>query len=313
MSSPDAFALGQEVEGGSWKRRQASFRDWVRADGSSPFPPEPGRYHLYLALACPWSHRVEVVRQLKGLTGVIGVSYAAPYRDERGWEFPGGEFTDEVEGFRYLSEAYERSRPGYEERVTVPVLWDTVTGRIVNNESADLVRMLGREFDEFSSDPDLDLYPEELAEEIDRLNEFVYANVNDGVYKCGFSESQEAYEEAFTNLFDSLARLEELLDERRYLAGDRMTEADWRLWVTLVRFDAVYHTHFRANGRRLIDHPNLWDYARELYQVDGVPGTVRMDQIKEHYYTTHDMLNPKRIIPLGPLDVDWSAPHRRDR
>jgi len=311
MSSP-SFSLGKEVVDGAFQRQRSRFREWVRADGSTPYTPEPGRYHLYLAMACPWSHRVEIVRHLKRLTDVIDVSYAHPYRDERGWAFPGSPHTDALNGFEFLAEAYERSDPGFEGRVSVPALWDRETGQIVNNESGDLVRMLGSEFDEHAGAPALDLYPRDLRAEIDRLNDFVYENVNNGVYACGFAESQAAYEQAFTNLFDALAVLDELLGTRRYVAGDRITEADWRLWVTLVRFDAVYHTHFRANGRRLVDHRNLWGYARELFQVPGVAETVRMDEIKEHYYTTHDMLNPKRIIPAGPLDADWTEPHGRE-
>jgi glutathionyl-hydroquinone reductase len=294
-----SFSLGREVVDGAFQRQQSRFRDWVSADGSTPYAAEPGRYHLYVAMACPWSHRIEIVRRLKRLTDVIDVSYAHPYRDERGWAFPGGPYTDDLNGFDFLAEAYERSAPEFEGRVTVPVLWDRETERIVNNESGDLVRMVGSAFDEHAGDPALDFYPEDLRPEIDRINDFVYEHVNNGVYACGFAESQAAHEEAFTNLFDALAVLDELLGRRRYVAGDRITEADWRLWVTLVRFDPVYHTHFRANGRRLVDHPNLWAYARELHQVPGVAATVRMDEIKEHYYTTHDMLNPKRIIPAG--------------
>ena len=283
---------------GRFERQDARFRGWVEDF-------EPGRYHLYVALACPWSHRAVILRRLKGLEDVIDVSYAHPYRDERGWAFPGGRFSDDVNGWDFLGDAYEATAPGYDGRISVPVLWDKQTETIVNNESADIVRM----FNAAGSGPDL--YPPELRDEVDALNDRIYRDVNNGVYRAGFASSQDAYEEAFTGLFDRLGELERLLGERRYLAGDRVTLADWRLWVTLVRFDAVYHTHFRCNGRRLVDHPNLWGFARELYQVPGVAETVAWDEIKRHYYTTHDELNPKRIVPLGPLDMDWAAPHGR--
>jgi putative glutathione S-transferase len=299
------FSIDKETASGRFERQQSRFRGEVT-------DPVAGRYHLYVALACPWSHRAVIVRALKGLQDAIGISYAAPYRDERGWAFPGGRFVDDLHGWPYLREGYEQTTPGYEGRVTVPVLWDKQERRIVSNESQDIVRMLGSDFDAVARNPGLDLYPEDLREEIDRINERVYRTVNNGVYRAGFATSQDAYEEAFDDLFESLAWLDGLLAERRYVAGDRMTEADWRLWVTLVRFDAVYYVHFRCNGRRLVDHPNLWAYARELYQVPGVAETTDLVQIKEHYYTTHDMLNPKRIIPAGPLDMDWDAPHGRD-
>jgi glutathionyl-hydroquinone reductase len=296
---------------GAFERQQAKFRRWVTAAGGE-FPAAAGRYHLYVALACPWSHRAVIVRDLKGLGDAVGVSYLDPYRDERGWHFSGGRFTDAVNGFEYLAEAYDATDPRYDGRISVPVLWDTETGQIVSNESADIIRMLGTEFDAFARRPELDLYPADLRPEIDRLNDRVYATVNNGVYRAGFARSQEAYDHAFHDLFGTLAELDELLAERRYLAGDRLTEADWRLFPTLVRFDPVYYVHFRCNGRRLVDHPHLWAYARELYQRPGIADTVRMDEIKRHYYTTHDGLNPKRIIPAGPLDLDWDAPHGRD-
>ena len=298
---------------GAFTRQESVFRDRVCADRSTEFPAASGRYHLYVSMACPWSHRTVIVRRLKGLEDAISISYAHPYRDERGWAFPGGEYADELNGFAYLAEAYERTRPGYDGRVTVPVLWDRETGRIVCNESAEIIRMFGREFDAFAGDPGLDLYPEDLRAEIDELNAWTYSEVNNGVYRAGFARSQAAYDDAFERLFTALSRLETLLGERRYLAGDRLTEADWRVFPTLARFDAVYYVHFRCNGRRLVDHPNLWAYARELYQRPGVAETVRFDEIKEHYYTTHDELNLKRIVPLGPLDQDWwAAPARAD-
>lgn len=296
---------------GAFVREDARFRDVVSADGSTGFPAQAGRYHLYVCLACPWSHRAVIARRVKRLESAISMSYLHPYRDERGWAFSGGEFTDPVNGFSFLAEAYEASRPGYDGRVSVPVLWDRETERIVNNESADLLRMFNSAFDAVADGPAPDLYPEELRDEIDAVNERVYATVNNGVYRAGFARSQEAYEEAFAQLFDSLAWLEERLATNRYLCGDRITEADWRLFPTLVRFDPVYYVHFRCNGRRLVDHPNLYAYTRELYQQPGIAETVAMDQIKTHYYTTHDELNPKRIVPAGPLDLDFTAPHGR--
>jgi putative glutathione S-transferase len=294
----------REVQAGEFVRQQSRFRG--RPQGG------PERYHLYVALACPWSHRAVIVRALKGLEDAVGVSYLDPYRDESGWRFSGGRFTDEVNRFEYLAEAYDATDTRYDGRISVPVLWDTETGQIVSNESADIIRMLGTELDAFARRPELDLYPADLRPEIDRLNARVYATVNNGVYRAGFARSQEAYDDAFHNLFATLAELDDLLAVRRYLAGDRLTEADWRLFPTLVRFDPVYYVHFRCNGRRLVDHPHLWAYARELYQHPGIAETVRMDEIKRHYYTTHDELNPKRIIPAGPLDLDWDAPHGRD-
>jgi glutathionyl-hydroquinone reductase len=283
---------------GAFVRQKARFRGWP--DGG------PGRYHLYVALACPWSHRTVIVRRLKGLEGDLEMSLLHPYRDDRGWHFAGGEFHDAAGGFEFLAEAYEATVPGYDGRISVPVLWDTKTESIVSNESTDIVRML-----EEWGDPAVDLYPEPLRAEIDALDEWVYDGFQNSVYRAGFARSQEAYDEAFASVFATMDRLEALLGERRYLAGDRITLADWRLFPTLVRFDTVYYTHFRCNGRRIVDNPNLWGYTRELYQVPGVAATVAMDQIREHYYTTHDSLNPKRIIPRGPLDLDFSAPHGR--
>jgi glutathionyl-hydroquinone reductase len=298
--SSTSFSLGREAREGRFERQESKFRGWVDE-------PETGRHHLYVALACPWSQRAVIVRKLKGLEDVVDVSYLHPYRDARGWAFTEG-YVDPLHGWGFLSSAYEATEPGYDGRVSVPVLWDKETDTIVSNESQDIVRM----FNAWSDDGP-DLYPEDLRDEIDRLNERIYRDVNNGVYRAGFAQSQRAYDEAFEALFERLDELEALLGERRYLAGDRITEADWRLWVTLLRFDAVYHTHFRCNGRRLVEYPNLWAYARELYQWPGVEETVRFDEIKRHYYTTHDELNPKRIIPGGPLGMDWKAPHGRGR
>jgi glutathionyl-hydroquinone reductase len=304
-SSTDA-----EVSDGRFVRQRSRFTDKVTADGSSGFEAQAGRYHLYVARACPWSQRTLIVRRLKGLEDAIGVSYANPYRDERGWMFDGNGFVDDLHGWDLLAQAYDVSDPNYVGRITVPVLWDRETERIVNNDSADIVRMLNREWDEWG-DASVDLCPEHLRAEIDAINKWVYKDLNNGVYRAGFARSQAAYEEAFNGVFDALRRLEAILSERRYLVGDVITEADWRAWVTLLRFDPVYHTHFRLNGRRVADHPNLWGYTRELYQVPGIAETTSIEEIKVHYYTTHDELNPKRIIPLGPLDWDLSAPHAR--
>jgi putative glutathione S-transferase len=315
-----AFAADGEVVDGAFVRQKSRFRGWVRAEPGAEHPVEPGRYHLYVSLACPWCHRTLIIRQLKGLADAVGVSFAHPFRDERGWAFPGGrfddgpggEYVDQVNGWEFMSAGYEATEPGYDGRVSLPVLWDTKTGRIVSNESAEIVRMLNAD-DSLGmlGDGSVDLYPSAAREEIDAINERVYETVNNGVYAAGFARSQPEYERAFLALLESLGWLEELLGERPYLAGDGITEADWRLFPTLVRFDEVYHVHFRCNRRRILDHPNLWAYARDLYQRPGVAETVAMAQIKRHYYTTHDELNPKRIIPLGP-GADWSArPDRR--
>lgn len=306
-----AFELRGEVSKGGFVRQSSRFRDWVTADGSSGYQAEPGRFHLYVALACPWSHRTMIVRGLKRLEDAIGVSYIHPYRDRRGWAFDDDDgYVDEVNGWEFLSEAYRASAPGYDGRVSVPVLWDRETGRIVSNESADIVRMLGSAWDEWG-DASVDLYPVERREQIDELSEWVYENVNNAVYQAGFAESQDAYDRAYRRVFDALPVLDERLAGSRYLVGDSLTEVDWRLWVTLVRFDSVYHTHFRCNGARIVDFPALWGYTRELYQWPGVAATVAMDEIKRHYYTTHDMLNPKRIIPAGPEGLDFMEPHGR--
>jgi len=310
MQRPSASSPDREVAGGRFVRQTSRFTGRVTADGSSGFKAEPGRYHLYVARACPWSQRALIVRHLKGLEDAIGVSYAAPYRDDRGWAFSGEGFTDVLHGWDFLAEAYAASDPGYRGRVTVPVLWDRETGTIVNNDSGDIIRMLNSAWDAWG-DASVDLCPPELLVLIDELNGWVYEKLNNGVYRSGFARSQEAYDEAFEDVFGALSRLEGILAERRYLTGDRVTEADWRAWVTLVRFDPVYHTHFRLNGRRVMDQPNLWGFTRELYQLPGIAETTSIDEIKTHYYTTHDELNPKKLIPRGPLDWDLTAPHGR--
>lgn len=296
---------------GEFVRQESAFRDRVTADGSSRYRAEPDRYHLYVSYACPWAHRTIIFRKLKGLEDVIGMTVVDPIRDVRGWAFTdvsGG--PDPLNGFRFLSEAYVATDPGFEGRVTVPVLWDKKAGRIVNNESSEIIRMLNSEFDEWASRSDLDFYPEALRDEIDAVNTEVYDNVNNGVYRCGFAASQEAYEEAFEKLFGALDRLEARLSTRRFLMGDEQTEADWRLFTTLLRFDPVYVGHFKCNKRRLVDYPNLWAYTRDLYQTPGVAETVDLDHIKRHYYVTHRRINPTGVVPRGP-EIDYAAPHDR--
>jgi len=297
---------------GEFVRQASAFRGWVRADPASRLPAERGRYHLYVSLACPWAHRTVVFRTLKGLEDVIGMTVVDPLRDHRGWAFTDrpGCGPDPINAFRFLSEAYLATDPDFEGRVTVPVLWDKTERVIVNNESSEIIRMLNSEFDAWG-DSSLDFYPEPLRAEIDGVNEMVYANVNNGVYRTGFATTQEAYEESFATLFATLDRLEQRLCAQRYLVGDRLTEADWRLFTTLIRFDAVYVGHFKCNLRRIVDYPNLWAYLRDLYQHPGVAGTVNFEHIKSHYYVTHSNINPTRVVPLGP-ELDLREPHGRE-
>jgi putative glutathione S-transferase len=291
---------------GEFIRQESIFRNWVTASGESGYLAEPDRYHLYVSLACPWAHRTVIFRKLKKLEGVISLSVVDPIRDHRGWRFTGseGEFPDEVNGFSLLSEAYLKSDPSFDDRVTVAVLWDKKTQRIVNNESSEIIRMLNAEFNAFTEST-IDYYPVELREEIDEINAFVYTNINNGVYRTGFATTQAAYEKAFTALFATLDNLEERLSGQSYLLGNQITEADWRLFTTLVRFDAVYYSHFKCNQKRLVDYLHLWRYTRNLYQVPGVADTVNMDHIKHHYYGTHASLNPTGIVPKGP-EIDFT-------
>ena len=297
---------------GHFVRPDPAFRDWVEPDPDARFPAEAGRYHLYVSLACPWAHRALIMRKLKGLEDVISVSVVHPYMGQYGWQF-GPEYPgatpDHIHGYDYLHQLYQHTKPDYTGRVTVPALWDTHTDTLVNNESADLIRMLGYAFDAWASDT-TDYYPEARREAIDAINDRVYDAVNNGVYRSGFATTQHAYEEAVTKLFDALEELDERLARQRYLIGDGITEADWRLFTTLVRFDAVYVGHFKCNRRRISDYPHLSGYLRELYQVPGVAETVDFDHIKRHYYTSHPHINPTRIIPVGP-DLDLEAPHGR--
>ncbi len=298
---------------GEFKRQADVFRQWVIADGSSGFPAAADRYHLYVSWACPWAHRTIIVRRLKQLEGVIGMTVVDPVRDERGWAFREGpgHSLDPINGFQFLSEAYKATDPDYRGRVTVPVLWDKKTNRIVTNSDDDLMRMFNSSFNRFTGST-IDLYPKDLQEEIDDLNTFIFENVNDGVYRAGFATSQQVYERAVRRLFDALDELNARLADRRYLLGSQFVETDWRLFVTLVRFDAVYHGHFKCNIRRIIDYPNLFGYLKDLYQMDGIAQTVNFDHIKRHYYMTHDEINPTRIVPLGPAQ-DLSTPHGRER
>lgn len=321
--TPETSAAGwtREIDRGRFRRQASAFRQRVTADGSSGYPAEAGRYHLYVSYACPWASRTLIVRQLKGLEDAIGVTIVDPIRDDRGWAFKDAGVVhadpadplveaDPLNGWSFLAEGYAATDPDFDGRVTVPVLWDAKSGRIVNNESAEIVRMLNGEFDAVAKHPEVDLYPEPLRAQIDELNERIYATVNNGVYRAGFATSQAAYDEAVGELFDSLDWLEQRLASRRYLTGDRITEADWRLFVTLVRFDPVYVGHFKCNLRRIADYPNLWGYTRDLYQQPGIAETVRFDHIKRHYYVTHPSINPTRIVPRGPI-VDFDAPHGR--
>ena len=298
---------------GSFRRRESRFRDHVTADGSSGYPAEHGRYHLYVALACPWAHRTIIYRHLKGLEDAISMTIVDPERDERGWAITDtrGTTPDTVNHFTFLSEAYVVSDTQFDGHVTVPVLWDRERGRIVNNESSEIIRMLDREFDAFATHPERRYCPDELRAEIDEINAFVYDNVNDGVYRTGFARTQAAYERSFGHLFDALDALDARLATRRFLLGDEITEADWRLFPTLVRFDAVYVGHFKCNLRRIVDYPQLSGYLRDLYQQPGIAETVDLDHIKRHYYRTHPHVNPMFIVPVGPA-LDFTAPHGRD-
>ncbi len=293
--------------GGAFVRTDAQFRDWVTADGSGRFPAVSGRYHLYVSLACPWASRAVIFRKLKRLEGVIGMTMVSPLMLERGWVFTE---PDPVLGKSALSEVYIAARPGYSGRVTVPVLWDKRTNAIVSNESSEIIRMFNRAFDGVGGDATVDFCPPDLLDEIDAVNARVYDTVNNGVYKAGFATRQEPYEAAAQALFATLDDLERRLAGQRYLCGDRITEADWRLFTTLVRFDAVYYAHFKCNVRHLWDYPALWGYARDLYQVPGVAETVDLGQIKRHYYRSQPSVNPSGIVPVGP-SVDLAAPHDR--
>jgi putative glutathione S-transferase len=300
----------EQAHDGSFARQADAFDDWVRADGSTAYAVEAGRYHLYVSLACPWASRTVIVRKLKGLEDAIGMTVVDPVRDERGWRFLPNE-PDPLNGWAFLSEAYFSTDPGYRARVTVPILWDTRSKRIVSNNDDDIMRMLENEFDAVARNPALDLYPRELRDEIDALNATLYETVNNGVYLAGFASHQAPYERAAYRVFETLDAMEERLADRRYLFGAQPVETDWRFFVTLIRFDPVYYGHFKCNLRRIADYPNLYGYLRDLYQIDGIAQTVDFEQIKRHYYYTHDDINPTRIVPIGPL-MDLTAPSGRE-
>jgi len=303
---------------GEFTRSESTFRNWVTKDGSpgssgvGDFIAEPGRYHLYVSYACPWAHRTLIFRALKGLEDVISVSVVHPLMPEESWvfaEYPGST-KDHVNQAHFLYENYRLADPQFNGLVTVPVLWDKKKRTIVNNESSEIIRMLNSAFDDYAKS-DIDYYPDSLRQDIDTINILVYHDVNNGVYRCGFATTQDAYNRAFDRLFDALEELEARLALRRYLVGNQITEADWRLFTTLVRFDAVYYSHFKTNKKRLIDYSNLWSYTRELYQVPGVAQTVNIDHIKTHYFGSHRSINPTGIIPKGP-EIDFMLPHGRE-
>ncbi len=308
---PAQFPEEQSADG-EFERQEDAFRVWVSTDGSTPYAVEPDRYHLYVCLACPWASRTLIVRNLLGLQQAVSVSTIDPIRDDRGWAFREGPGygLDPINGFSFLSEAYTASQPDFKGRVTVPVLWDKKTRRIVNNSEDDICRMFNDTFAPLGNGK-INLFPKDIATEQANLSEFIYDNVNNGVYKSGFATSQKSYEEACRELFAALDELEKRLDSRRYLFGNRIVETDWRLFCTLIRFDAVYHGHFKCNVRRILDYPNLQGYLLDLYQQPGISDTVNFDHIKRHYYFTHDDINPTRIVPIGPA-MDLTKPHGRE-
>jgi glutathionyl-hydroquinone reductase len=304
------LSTGPETgDDGAFRRQESTFRHWVSGDGSSAFPVGAGRYHLYVARACPWAHRTLIGRMLMGLEDAISLSFVHPLRDERGWEFTGDGYEDPVNGFRYLGEAYAAADASFAARVSVPVLWDKTRGTIVNNESADILRMESTVFAPLASHP-VELVPDGLRDELDALNAHIYDTVNNAVYKAGFARKQSVYESEVRALFATLDELDARLADRRFLFGDAPLETDWRLFTTLVRFDAVYQIHFKCSLRKLTEYPNLWPYARDLYQWPGVADTVSFDEIRAHYYGTHPMINPSGLIAVAPAD-DWQEPAAR--
>ncbi|WP_201585663.1 glutathione S-transferase family protein [Psychrobacter jeotgali] len=306
-----------DASGGRFQREESGFRNWITKDGSAGpsgsggFKAEPNRYHLYVSLACPWAHRTMIYRKLKGLEDMISISAVHPFMREHGWTFAEGTgvISDPIFNADYMHQIYTAAKSDYTGRVTVPVLWDKKTNTIVSNESSEIIRMFNSAFDDVGALP-VDFLPSKLVDEIDELNAFIYPKVNNGVYRSGFATTQEAYEEAVTELFEALDTLEKRLADKRYLTGNTITEADWRLFTTLVRFDPVYVGHFKCNIRRIVDYPNLWGYVRDLYQVPGIAETVNMDHIKTHYYASHDTINPTEIVPVGPA-IDFDSSHDR--
>jgi glutathionyl-hydroquinone reductase len=309
-SQPFALRTSEQTDG-AFVRQQSRFRNWVTVDGSSGFGVEAGRYHLYVARACPWAHRTIIGRRLMGLEQAISISFVDPIRDERGWAFSEpGRYEDPVNGFRFLAEAYHATDPGFADRVTVPVLWDKRDGTIVNNESADILRMLSTVFAPLAEHPVV-LYPEEHAAAIDALNDHIYEPVNNGVYRAGFSTRQHVYEQAVGELFAVLDELDARLGGRRFLFGSEPLETDWRLFTTLIRFDAVYQIHFKCSVRKIAEYGNLWPYLRDLYQWPGIRDTVSFDEIRAHYYETHRAINPTGIVAAMPA-LDFGAPPGRE-
>ncbi len=311
MSATSQFP-SEQSDGGSFERQEDAFRDRVSSDGSTPYAAEAGRYHLYISLACPWASRALILRNLKGLQEAVGVTVADPVRDERGWSFSDGpgHTRDPINNFSFLSEAYALTDPDFDGRVTVPVLWDKTTRRIVNNSEDDICRMFNDAFHNLG-EKEVDLFPSDIETEHTKLAEFIYDRVNNGVYKAGFASKQSEYEKPCRELFKALDELENRLSTKRYLFGQRIVEADWRLFCTLVRFDAVYHGHFKCNVRRIVDYPNLHGYLLDLYQQPGIAETVNIDHIKRHYYITHNDINPTGIVPIGPA-LDFTAAHGRE-
>ncbi len=297
--------------GGEFVRTDAQFRNTISNEEGAEFPAEPNRFHLFVSLACPWAHRTLILRKLKQLEGVIGVSIVAPEMLEQGWVLSDEGDPSPIPGIQYLYEVYTKAQPDYSGRVTVPVLWDKKTQTIVNNESSEIIRILNSAFNEFT-DVQTDYYPEPLRAEIDAVNDLVYDKINNGVYKAGFATNQQVYERHVQKLFEVLDQLEDRLGTHRYLVGDQITEADWRLFTTLIRFDSVYYGHFKTNLRQIESYPNLSNYLRDLYQQPGVAETVDFHHIKTHYYYSHDMINPTRVVPAGPV-IDYGAPHDRER
>lgn len=308
-----------ESTGGRFVRKLPQFRNWITADGAAGpsgeagFKADADRYHLYVSLACPWAHRTLIYRALKGLEEMIPISIVHWYMADKGWTFQAGDgvIADPLHNAEFMHQIYTAAMPDYSGRVTVPVLWDKHSGTIVSNESPDIIRMFNMAFDQVGALPG-DYYPEDKRAEIDDLNERIYEPVNNGVYKCGFATTQEAYEEAMGPLFETLDWLDNQLETKRYLTGNTITEADWRLFTTLIRFDPVYVGHFKCNIRRIADYPNLSEYVRDLYQQPGIADTVNMQHIKNHYYASHETINPARVIPTGP-DIDYAVPHNRAR
>lgn len=320
QNSPTVRLKMSESKGksGEFKRKESAFRNFITADGSSGFKAEKDRYHLYVSLACPWAHRTLIVRKLKGLEEVFPYTVVDWLLGENGWNFTDQKpkcSLDPVNGAKYIREVYFKADPEYSSNFTVPVVWDKKTNTIVNNESAEIIRMMNTEFNEFSPTPEqkeLDLYPEHLRSQIDELNSWIYPKINNGVYRAGFARSQEAYDEGVRDVFEGLDKVEEILSKQRYLTGNTITEADVRLVTTLFRFDKVYVGHFKCNKKRIVDYPNIWGFVRDIYQFCGISETVDFEHIEKHYQVSHRSINPHGIVAIGP-DVDFNAPHDREK